>query len=653
MTQARWLVQVDWNDDGDFSDADEDVTADVLGMTLEHRRDLSSEHIEAARLELELKNHDHKYSPPNASSPLSGQLKPGRAVRVRAAYPYDSLSGEAGARLGSHLPDHDAGWAWTEHLRGFRIASGGAGVQTHGAPGGGPCVATLDFGDPDVSIGCDFERGLNATVHGGLCFRYSNVSNYLYARVTGAGVELRSVDKGADSLIASASHVWPAGTTGFLQVVLHGSSIRVLVDDVELIDSETSFNETATRHGLFCGGGADHVWAGFGGWASLFRGSVDSIHPRPHSGAQYCYLRALDEMERLTSVTLYTYATSSMPQTSDEILGDILDYAGVDPKRRRMDTGAVLVPYIWTPSIWGVRAIDEVHRLQEEEDGFVYVDGHGYWRLENRAHRASAPHVSARAAIKDTDDGTNPYFSELEWDDGVDNVENLLFIRIRDGANKGAQDVWTLTETPRFNASETKEFLAESTAYDVVAGLLPPVENVDYEANSSRRGTGTDISGQLTVTHPNTADYNGKGTLIRVTFGASRGYLTLLKLRTLNAFRLDDPVLLLAEDAGSKGAYGRRIRSIDARWTRQVDAAQATIDHRLARRKDPRTVLNLVVPAGSKANAMLLLHRSISDRVAVSYPEMGVAGDFFIEGHRIVVEEGWTRATRELLLQSA
>ncbi len=60
MAQAKWLVQVDWNDDGDFSDADEDVTVDVLGLTLEHFRDLSSGHAEAARLELKLRNDDHK-----------------------------------------------------------------------------------------------------------------------------------------------------------------------------------------------------------------------------------------------------------------------------------------------------------------------------------------------------------------------------------------------------------------------------------------------------------------------------------------------------------------------------------------------------------------------------------------------------------------
>ena len=185
----------------------------------------------------------------------------------------------------------------------------------------------------------------------------------------------------------------------------------------------------------------------------------------------------------------------------------------------------------------------------------------------------------------------------------------------------------------------------------MVAGQVSPVDNTDYDANTQQDGSGTDISAELTVTHPNTADYNGKGTLIRVTFGATAGYLTLLKLRTLNAFTLDDPVLLLAEDTTSKSTYGQRTRSIEARWTREVAAAQAIIDSRLARNKDPKTVLNLVVPNGSKANMILVLHRSFSDRVTVSYSDMGISGDFFIEGHRIVVDEGWTKVTRELLLR--
>jgi hypothetical protein len=48
---------------------------------------------------------------------------------------------------------------------------------------------------------------------------------------------------------------------------------------------------------------------------------------------------------------------------------------------------------------------------------------------------------------------------------------------------------------------------------------------------------------------------------------------------------------------------------------------------------------------------MLALQRGLSDRVTVSYRGMGISEDFFVEGHRIVVAEGWTKVTRELLLQ--
>ena len=202
-----------------------------------------------------------------------------------------------------------------------------------------------------------------------------------------------------------------------------------------------------------------------------------------------------------------------------------------------------------------------------------------------------------------------------------------------------------------FATNSPKDFLAESKDYDVVGGQVSLVENTDYDANTNQDSSGTDISGELTVTHPNTTDFNGKGTLVRVAFGATAGYLTLLKLRTLNAFTYDDPVLLLAEDNTSKNTYGERLKTIEARWTREVDVALATIRNRRDRKKNPKTVLNMVVPNGSKANMMLILHRGFSDRVTVNYGAMGINEDFFIEGHRTTVSEGWTMVTRELLLQ--
>ena len=649
--QAKWLVCIDWNDDGAFSDPDEDVTFDVLGLTLEHFRDIASGYMESARLDLELRNDTHRYSPPNSASPLSGSLVPGRRVWVRAAYPFDSLSGTPGARLAGRVADEGDGSSWAEHEGAFEIAPSGKGVRTAGSRAGAR-TATIDFGSTDTSLGCWFTKN-GSTSHGGLCLRQS-AAGYLYVRVTGAAIEVWETPAGSPgSLVASTPHTWDEGAEKFLQVVIHGDEIQVFVNDLAVVEVTSSFNASATSHGLFCEGAAEHIWRDFGGWVSLFHGRIDAIQPRPRRGAQYCYLRAFDDMERLGAVTLYTYATAQLPQSSGDILGHVLDYAGVDPARRKIDGGYVLVPDTFSPAIWDVKALDEIQRLQDEEDGLVYVDGHGRWRLEARDHRDAGSHARTLAAVTDSGGGTGPHFSDLVWDDGAGNVENMVFMRTRGYTNHGLRAAWTLAERPSFQALETKDFLAEAAGYDTLGGQLTPIPNLDYRANTQEDGSGDDITREISVSYPDTATYNGKGTLVRVKFGATPGCLTLLQLRTLNAITYDDPAILRADDAASRRMYGDRIRSIDARWTRESATALAAIRSRLGRRKDPKTVLRLTVKNGSGDNLSLVLQRTVSDRLRVSYTDMGIDREFFVEGRSITVSEGRTLVTGTLLLSEA
>ena len=653
MSDAKWKLMVDWQGDGEFSGADDDITPAALGLSLRHMRDLRSEYIDPARLHIRLANFDHKYSPPNTASPLFGALKPGRKVWLRAAFPCDEFGDMAGTSLADHAPEYGAAYRWTDASHDFRIAADG-GAQTNGARSGRR-IATMDFGLADVSFGCDFTRGSNATQHGGLTLRYADADNFLYVRVMPNAVQVRRVEQGSDALVGESALQWNAGERRFIQVLLHGDSIRVFVDEKQVIAARSGFNRTATRHGLHCDGAADHLWQQFGGWVSLFYGDVESIDPQPGAGpgAGQCRIRAYDEMRRLESVTLYMYATSSFPQTSDDILKDILDYAGVDAGIRRLDAGTELVPQLWSPSLWGVQAADEIRRLQDEEDGFIYVDEHGLWRMESRVHREAAPHSAARAPLRARNDGTDAYFSALEWSDGVGNIENKVFMRVRDATNHGHRTAWTLGETPHFDAGETREFLAESKDFDVVGGQLSPQASTDYAANTQPDGTGTDITAQLTVTYPATRLYNGKGTLIRVRFGGTAGYLTRLGMRTVNALTFNAPVLVTAEDTNSQLIYGQRIRSIDARWTREVQSAQATVARRLARKSSPRTALSVTLTNGSDANMLLMLQVRLSDRLAVHYEDMGVDGDFFIEGYTLEVGQSGKQLERTLLLQQA
>ena len=87
---AKYNVFVDWNNDGDFTDANEDISADVLGFTTKSGRNFASQltgRSVAGTLEITVRNETGKYSPFNTSSTYSGQLLPNRKIQVGSYYP--------------------------------------------------------------------------------------------------------------------------------------------------------------------------------------------------------------------------------------------------------------------------------------------------------------------------------------------------------------------------------------------------------------------------------------------------------------------------------------------------------------------------------------------------------------------------------------
>lgn len=91
MGDITYDVRVDWNDDGDFNDAGENITATTLnraGIHLQYGRDQarSLAPISPGQASLEVNNSAKTYSPDNASSPLFGDLLPGRQLRIQATH---------------------------------------------------------------------------------------------------------------------------------------------------------------------------------------------------------------------------------------------------------------------------------------------------------------------------------------------------------------------------------------------------------------------------------------------------------------------------------------------------------------------------------------------------------------------------------------
>lgn len=79
-------VYVDWNNDGDFSDANEDISQYVETFTIKRGRASSTDQFSAASGSFTVRNTDGRFNPFYASSPLYPNVVPGRAVKVDAVY---------------------------------------------------------------------------------------------------------------------------------------------------------------------------------------------------------------------------------------------------------------------------------------------------------------------------------------------------------------------------------------------------------------------------------------------------------------------------------------------------------------------------------------------------------------------------------------
>ncbi len=85
--QGVFMIEADWDNDGAFEGGDEDLTVDIQQGSWRRGRDAELARAIPGSLELVLKNDDGKYSPDNSGSPLSGDLLPGRKIRIRTESP--------------------------------------------------------------------------------------------------------------------------------------------------------------------------------------------------------------------------------------------------------------------------------------------------------------------------------------------------------------------------------------------------------------------------------------------------------------------------------------------------------------------------------------------------------------------------------------
>lgn len=626
---------VDWDDDDIWDETNEDITSDVLRYRFEQSLSLRTGYSDPSKLVVRLKNAGHKYSKANESSVLDPNVVSGRHIWFHLGYPYDDFTGVDATDISARVFANDSSYSWEKintSSRGFEINSN----KVRPVVGSGdPAIYTVDMGDADAYIGLRFNRNTNAG--GGLALRVTDKDNHIRIRFADSSTVLEDVTGGTSSSIRSGDAL-DSGDDYWVEVEMHGSSIRMwvtnLVDGVhdrkEILDGVgTAGYTTITKHGLWHQSSAQlDLFDDYGGWRSVFRGRIEDIVS--DVVAREAEIIAFDDLHWMARKRLYQFFHANNVRV-DSIIDNILTWSGFSLTHRELDDGTVIVDR--EPKTVWMLAGNALHSAQDEEDGLVYQDGAGYIRLEESGHRSSGSHTVSRVTIND-DKANAPYFSSLLWRGAAEFIENDVTFRYNNPPSQGLQIAWVLREIPSIPAGENRDFLARSLVYRVVISMITPVINTDYMGNTQADGGGTDRTGSLTVTLV-TTDHNGKGTLVNVAnvHATDTVFITHLQLRANTCHEAFEDTTYQTEDATSQADHEPRSAEVECIFIDNYADATTIADRRLARLKDEKVIVDVGIDGhADRLNLIQLVHRVLSDRVTLSYADMGVSDAFFIDG---------------------
>ncbi|HTK03811.1 MAG TPA: sialate O-acetylesterase [Alphaproteobacteria bacterium] len=158
----------------------------------------------------------------------------------------DTFTGVDGTRLNVHAPN--VGTGWTEQAGTWTIESNKAR-----ADGTGGSYATVNATDADVVITSQVTMESSGAGQGFIA-RYTDTNNQF--RIVWFGnsqIQIIKREAGVNTTLSSTPLVAVNGQTYAFALTLNGSSISLSIDGVEQISATSSFNQSATIHGIFAG----------------------------------------------------------------------------------------------------------------------------------------------------------------------------------------------------------------------------------------------------------------------------------------------------------------------------------------------------------------------------------------------------------------
>jgi hypothetical protein len=371
-------------------------------------------------------------------------------------------------------------------------------------------------------------------------------------------------------------------------------------------------------------------------WATtvypLFKGKIDDFDVHADFGDRNVSFTFLDRLSLLQNVKLSTPLYQTV-RTGD-VINVILDEAGWTGPRD-VDPGATVIPFWWVEGTDALTAVQDIVKSEgppavayQAPDGtFIFRDRH-HRLLQSTSQTSQA--TFAQSTLADcasppvTGFGfTAPFVYSNGWKDIVNAVSFSVDIRQPD---LSLSAVWSSTDTISLTNGESR--VIDVSGSDPFINAVTPLVGTDF----TLAGAGT-----LTVLLSRTSGVSAQITLTAV--GGSVQVLSM-QLRA-QAIKVVNTVKVTAQDAVSISQHGEKDYPDAAPWA-GVNDAYALASLILTHYAQRLPTVRLRVPSTDPAHWQQVMTRTLGDRITITYGELGLSADFFVESVTHTIQRIWT-----------
>ncbi len=357
-----------------------------------------------------------------------------------------------------------------------------------------------------------------------------------------------------------------------------------------------------------------------------FRGILEDIVPIPGLyGQRLVACRVLDWMDETAKRPTREIATQ-VGQRADQIIATLRDSLTFQPAASSLAAASTEYPYSLDTARDGRTAVmSEMAKAVQSDLGQLYIKGDsvqgGTLRFADRRVRQNAGAALTTLTVQHgltLGRKRRQLYNRVEvtvHPRRVDTAATTVLYSLDTGSLPSIAPGATITIHGSYSDPDLRASQVGGT------DMATPVAGTDYAFGTS--STDTSLTASLGVV----ATYSSNSVIYALTNNAAvTGFVNLLQARGRGIYDYA-PIMLMAEDAASKNAYGEYVLPIDLPHEVSATVGQAIANYYLSKYKDPRVVVDSVEIIGNYSDALMTaaLAREPGDPVALTESVSGLS----------------------------